>query len=766
MTTTGRKTSCFVLLLFVAAGAILSVTRFAASAASQGEPPAEPKASATGQPDKAPPVADPNRTVILKGKVLGLGDHPIAGARLSLTVDEWTDPIELGTSGADGSYRFEVPEKKLRRLVLPGFRFAENQASLIAVADGHGAAWTELRSVKGDRYGEMKPEYAHDFRLAADSPIAGKVVDADGKPVAGVIVGVNAVFELGDGRWHKMPAAIKAGDVNLMTRQECDPSNWFTPLYPTAWRTIRPATTDAEGRFRVTGVGGKRAVRLNVNGPGIRSADVSVLTRDDAAEFTQAIRTKYPRTRQPKGYLYPLRESAPEGDQGVLLFGPSPTIEVDPARTVAGVVRDAGTGEPIAGATVRTVGYYGDATTDRNGRYRLLRTEDHPFLLVNVAPSENDRFLSVTRRFDKTSGLGEVLADFELPRGVVVRGTVLEADTGRPIVSAPYSSCHVLWPGPLRTGAVTYYPLATNNALRGTPAGLSFEGFPANYLSAQIDPDGRFRLAVPPGPGLLLIQSTPGLPFGVTMGEVVKESDGLHKLFPYVTVTARAVNDGAPPGVGDSIPGFASAIPLGESYHAYRVIDPPADAKTLDVKFTVRRGASRPVRFVGPDGRPMKGVTVQGLSGAWLSVTLDGSEAEVIGLAPGKPREVIATSADGKLSARAVVSANDPQPKTIKLEAAGSVTGRLVDENGKPLQAILGPAPKDIRWDIGMIGETPTDADGRFRLGSLRHWQSYSVRVFRGSKIAGMLFEDLTIRPGEARDLGDIRIKAAATPGK
>ena len=32
------------------------------------------------------------------------------------------------------------------------------------------------------------------------------------------------------------------------------------------------------------------------------------------------------------------------------VFGPSPTIQVDPARTISGVVRDAETGEPVAGA--------------------------------------------------------------------------------------------------------------------------------------------------------------------------------------------------------------------------------------------------------------------------------------------------------------------------------------------------------------------------------------------------------------------------------
>ncbi len=90
----------------------------------------------------------------------------------------------------------------------------------------------------------------------------------------------------------------------------------------------------------------------------------------------------------------------------MLLFGPCPTIEVDPAHD-CGVVRDASTGEPIAGARIQTVGFYGDATTDRHGRYRILRTENMPYILVSVAPRDHDRYLSVVRRFDNAKAYSE-----------------------------------------------------------------------------------------------------------------------------------------------------------------------------------------------------------------------------------------------------------------------------------------------------------------------------------------------------------------------
>ena len=156
--------------------------------------------------------------------------------------------------------------------------------------------------------GEMKPEYAQDVRLVADFPITGRVVDAGGKPVAGATVAVDRMFDLADPRWRLMHPAIKAGNPDLMTRQQTDTNDWFTQLYPNAWSMISPAVTDAGGRFQLAAVGGDRAIRLHVSGPGIRSAPVSVLTRDDVAEFTRAIRSKYPRQRRPDGYIYPPRK--------------------------------------------------------------------------------------------------------------------------------------------------------------------------------------------------------------------------------------------------------------------------------------------------------------------------------------------------------------------------------------------------------------------------------------------------------------------------
>ena len=534
MTRASRKTACAVMFTLVAWCAISSATRFAvvANAATRPQPHADVFILTTEAGtevrtetlhESSPPETDSKRTIVLRGTVKGPGDRAVAGARLFLSLDEWTDPAQVGTSDANGAYHIVVPEKTLRRTVSPNFVYADCKAALIAVAPGFGPGWAELPDTKGGRMGEMKPEYAHDLRLVADFPITGRVVDAGGKPVAGATVAVDRMFDLADPRWRLMHPAIKAGNPGLMTREQTDTNNWFTPLYPNAWSMIAPPVTDAEGRFELAAVGGDRAIRLHVAGPGIRSATVSVLTRDDVTKFTRAIRSKYPRQRRPDGYFYPPRKEAPEGDQGVLLFDPAPTIDVDPARTVSGVVRDASTGEPIARHRMGVAAGmgYGAAVTDSQGRYRILRDEAEPSIVLYSDYYHTDRYLTVVRPAANANGFGEIVADFDSPRGVVNNGRVLEAGTDRPIVSAPRQGCHDTVPGPLLAGNVFYFPLATNTALRGAPTGLYFEGFKTRtnyYRVVPIDGDGRFRIAVPPGPGVLLVQAATGLPMFAEMG--------------------------------------------------------------------------------------------------------------------------------------------------------------------------------------------------------------------------------------------------------
>ncbi len=61
------------------------------------------------------------------------------------------------------------------------------------------------------------------------------------------------------------------------------------------------------------------------------------------------------------------------------------------------------------------------------------------------------------------------------------------------------------------------------------------------------------------------------------------------------------------------------------------------------------------------------------------------------------------------------------------------------------------------------VGEHPggqTDEQGRFRLEQLVPGLRYSAQIYRGTGMfAGMAFENLVLKPGEVKELGDIRSK-------
>src|SRR6266576_2934590 len=106
-------------------------------------------------------------------------------------------------------------------------------------------------------------------------------------------------------------------------------------------------------------------------------------------------------------------------------------------------------------------------TADDHGRFRGTGQDHVSPIWVYAMSDEPGRYLSAVREFNDAKGPGEIVADFNIEPGVKLTGTVLEAGTGRPIVSSPRGDCHVQ--GHVVAGRVEYFPLATNVALRDTP---------------------------------------------------------------------------------------------------------------------------------------------------------------------------------------------------------------------------------------------------------------------------------------------------------
>jgi hypothetical protein len=137
---------------------------------------------------------------------------------------------------------------------------------------------------------------------------------------------------------------------------------------------------------------------------------------------------------------------------------------------------------------------------------------------------------------------GEVAADFALPRAVVVSGRAVERGTGRPMLANQSQGCHGPWP--VKAGRVWYRPLAGNAALTGNEVGDYYRSLmkfdPRGLYVGLVESGGAFRGVVPPGPGVLLLEASPGMPFMWTSSKLPwRESDGYHRRFPYAPVTRR-----------------------------------------------------------------------------------------------------------------------------------------------------------------------------------------------------------------------------------
>ena len=318
-----------------------------------------------------------------------------------MTTDAWAEPSDRGTSGPDGAYHIAVPEADFWKNFSD--KPASNprlQMSILVSAEGLGPDWVNLDA---DDKG-MKPEYVRDYHLVADRPIEGRIIGATGRPVVGGRVAVSDLSAPADGRWGPVLDALKALDSKLLYPHAYP---WSSPINRSAMSVIPAAMSGADGRFRLTGVGRDRLVHLRVTGPGVLPRDFMVLTRDDVDEPTRAIREKHPRTPQPGG---PATAKAAPGNPGVPLFGPTPEVDVDPARTISGVVLAADTGEPVQLVSVGVLNGFEQIRPDARGQYRGLRGESPAFTVL--AWNWSGDYLDAARKFEDADAPGEVVADF------------------------------------------------------------------------------------------------------------------------------------------------------------------------------------------------------------------------------------------------------------------------------------------------------------------------------------------------------------------
>ncbi len=268
--------------------------------------------------------------------------------------------------------------------------------------------------------------------------------------------------------------------------------------------------------------------------------------------------------------------------------------------------------------------------TDAAGRFRVNvpRCERYEVL---VYPPEGSPFAFRRVEAAASQGVSQEI-DVTLPRGVLVKGKVVESPSGRTVSGA----------------ILEYRPRRAGNPNFQKEAIADQDGYEPTTTSG---PDGSFQIGVQPGPGHLLIKA------------------------PRPDYIAAEASSGL----------IESGTPNGERLYpdGLLAVDASAGAK-IEATITLRRGRSLHGRIIDPDGRPAMDAGVVERDGL-NSLPAPKGEFELTGLDPARPITVYFL--DTKNQGARIVTFSRPdldRPVTVQLERCGSARARFIDPQGQP----------------------------------------------------------------------------------
>jgi hypothetical protein len=608
------------------------------------------------------------------------------------------------TTEADGRFHFTVKRSDLAASGSAGTR--DSGPVIAAFANGHGPAWsTDLKI--GDPDGLV-------LRLPADEiPVIGRLIDLEGRPANGITVRVLQLDARPEGdlsRWLEDVARGLPGRLAF--------NDFSRPLEASLASLIPPTTTGLDGRFRLTGLGRERVVSLLIRGPRTATQVFNVMTRRGPSA---SIRFSDPTAN---GLVNSENVIHPADFEGVAA----------PSRPVEGVVRDRDTGLPLQGVVVRSrfvigkpfpvvlnlltdwPGTFIRTRTDAQGHYRLEGLPTREAVALQADPADGQPYHPASREVASTPGTGATRLDFALTRGVLVQGRVTDRATGRSVLAS-----------------VEYHPTVENEN-----GGVTQDRDRAE--ASLTDADGRFAVVALPGPGLVT-------------------ATALGDRFLHADLVSRGESGGREPF--PDVNGVASP----SRCHAFTAIAPGAGADAIVCDLALTPGPEPIVTILGPDGRPIAGARASGIppadiarEGWWQS--REKARFLVTGLTGRRIRVMLFQHEHRRLAGSLAVRDSEPGPLVVRLRPWGTVSGRLIDNNGRPRPGVVlschGPSSAN-RSANHIPHDVTTDGEGRFSLEGLVPGQEYGLKVAASDGPDSRVGDLHSLEPGEAKALGDVQ---------
>jgi RNA polymerase sigma factor (sigma-70 family) len=672
-------------------------------------PDSSPAASASVPGEEERPAARPqvgSAEITVRGRVLDTEGKPLSGAKLLLFGKEF-GCRDADTSAVDGRFAVRVPRE-------PKGHY------LVARAAGAGIDFIDLA--------KLNPDSPVELRLVRDQPIRGRVIDTEGKPVAGVRVTVehlnvyaNESLEPFLAEWKKrhFMSGIPSGVKHL-------------------WRetgSFLVAVTGADGRFALGGAGAERLVGLRLSGAGIADTELLVANRGgfDPQPYNQATRDNIPKGFERFG-------------PGWLLYAPDLSVVAEAEKPIRGVVTEADNGRGRLGVAVWLTRGGNDlvstplkALTDAQGRYQIHGARKAASYMVEVQSDPVAGYMPCQVRAADTPGYQPVNADIRVVKGVVITGKVIDKTTGKPV------------PGFAMASVLSDNPFAKDYPEFNSSAWIRTE---------NSTDDGTFRIVTIPGPVLLMggpdYRRLPG-GWEERMKYKPPVPDPTYPQYFY----KRTGSDFYTLGGG--------LMPIQGNFCKVLQIKPGATLVQEDVM--VEQASALPVQIQDAHGRPLTGAWVTGISPQnWnRPVRIDRDSCSAYHLQAGQPRLMVFYDPDRKVVGTVTLKGDEKTPAVAKLGPTGAAKGCLLAADGKPVAGfvieVFYPTREAQEMHEHVHRATPravTDANGTFRIDGLIPGVPFKLdhhRAGRAPLRANPLVEPLTVRPGETLDLGDCKVK-------